>query len=97
MSKGNTTVNSQQSIVKSQKSTANRQKSKLTYKEQRELEQLEKDIAALEAEKAKIVEELSLGNISTEQVIAHSKRLPELEAELETKEMRWLELSDWQY
>ncbi|MCF0209457.1 MAG: ABC-F family ATP-binding cassette domain-containing protein, partial [Bacteroidaceae bacterium] len=94
MSKGNTTVNSQQSIVKSQKSTANRQKSKLTYKEQRELEQLEKDIATLEAEKAKIVEELSLGNISTEQVIAHSKRLPELEAELETKEMRWLELSD---
>ena len=67
---------------------------KLSYKETRELEQLEKDIAALEAEKATIVEELSAGNISTEQIIAHGKRLPEVEALLEEKEMRWLEIQE---
>lgn len=67
---------------------------KLSYKETRELEQLEKDIAALEAEKATIVEELSAGNINTEQIIAHGKRLPEVEALLEEKEMRWLEIQE---
>ena len=67
---------------------------KLSYKETRELEQLEKDIAALETEKATIVEELSAGNISTEQIIAHGKRLPEVEALLEEKEMRWLEIQE---
>lgn len=67
---------------------------KLTYKEQRELEQLEKDIAALEEEKATIVKELSDGNISTELIIAHGKRLPEVEAALDEKEMRWLELQE---
>ncbi len=67
---------------------------KLSYKETRELEQLEKDIAALEEEKATIVEELSAGNISTELIIAHGKRLPEVEALLEEKEMRWLEIQE---
>ncbi|MCF0201878.1 MAG: ABC-F family ATP-binding cassette domain-containing protein [Bacteroidaceae bacterium] len=67
---------------------------KLSYKEQRELEQLEKDIAALEAEKKTIVEELSAGNISTDRIVKHSKRLPEVEAQLDEKEMRWLELQE---
>ncbi len=67
---------------------------KLSYKETRELEQLEKDIAALEAEKALIVEELSAGNIDTEKIISHGKRLPEVEALLEEKEMRWLEIQE---
>lgn len=67
---------------------------KLTYKETRELEQLEKDIEALEKEKATIVDELSAGNISTDLIIQHGKRLPEVEALLEEKEMRWLELQE---
>lgn len=67
---------------------------KLTYKETRELEQLEKDIEALEKEKATIVDELSAGNISTDLIIQHGKRLPEVEALLEKKEMRWLELQE---
>ncbi len=67
---------------------------KLSYKETRELEQLEKDIEVLEKEKATIVEELSAGNISTDLIIQHGKRLPEVEALLEEKEMRWLELQE---
>lgn len=84
-SSGNPSSSSQASSAKPKK---------LSYKETRELEQLEKDIATLETEKATIVEELSAGNISTEQIIAHGKRLPEVEALLEEKEMRWLEIQE---
>lgn len=76
------------------KQSQNAKPKKLTYKETRELEQLEKDIEALEKEKATIVEELSAGNISTDLIIQHGKRLPEVEALLEEKEMRWLELQE---
>lgn len=67
---------------------------RLSYKEQKEYEQLSDDIDALEAEKAAIVAALSSGTLSVEEITAHSKRLPILEAELESKEMRWLELSE---
>lgn len=67
---------------------------RLSYKEQREYEQLGNEIDALEAEKTKIVADLSSGNLTVEQITAHSKRLPLLDAELEAKEMRWLELSE---
>jgi ATP-binding cassette subfamily F protein uup len=67
---------------------------KFTYKEKREFEQLEKDIAALEAEKKEIEAALSGGSISVEQITAMSKRLPQLNDELDEKSMRWLELSE---
>ncbi len=86
---------SQHPVKDSQASPSNTSKpKKLSYKETRELEQLEKDIATLEAEKAQIVEELSAGNIDTEKIIAHGKRLPEVESLLEEKEMRWLEIQE---
>lgn len=87
--------NSNTSQTASSSSSSNSAKpKKLSYKETRELEQLEKNIAALEAEKALIVEELSAGNIDTEKIISHGKRLPEVEALLEEKEMRWLEIQE---
>ncbi|MCQ2243421.1 MAG: ABC-F family ATP-binding cassette domain-containing protein [Bacteroidaceae bacterium] len=93
--KQNTKLNSTLSSNDTVQSASNSSKpKKLSYKETRELEQLEKDIAALEAEKAQIVEELSAGNIDTEKIIAHGKRLPEVEALLEEKEMRWLEIQE---
>ena len=67
---------------------------RLSYKEKLEYKQLEHDIETLEAEKKQIVDALSSGTLSVEQITAHSKRLPLLDEELETKELRWLELSE---
>lgn len=71
------------------------QKRKLTFKEKKEFEQLEQDIATLEEEKQQIESALSSGTISVEEITALSKRLPQLTEELEEKEMRWLELSEF--
>lgn len=70
------------------------QKRKLTFKEKRELEQLEKDIEALEVEKKQIEEALCGGTTSVEEITTMSKRLPVLNDELDEKSMRWLELSE---
>ena len=69
-------------------------KRKLSYKEKREMEQLEKDIAALEAEKKQIEEALCGGTTSVDEITAMSKRLPVLNDELDEKSLRWLELSE---
>ena len=74
--------------------TANVSKRKLSYKEKREMEQLESDIAALEAEQKQIEEALCGGSTSVEEITAMSKRLPLLKDELDEKSMRWLELSE---
>ena len=67
---------------------------KLTFKEKREFEQLEKEIAALEAEKKQIETELCSGTLSIDELTTKSKRLPELNDELDEKSMRWLELAE---
>ncbi|MCI6118104.1 MAG: ABC-F family ATP-binding cassette domain-containing protein [Prevotella sp.] len=67
---------------------------KMSFKEKREFEQLEKDIASLEAEQKVIEEQLCSGTLSVEELTEKSKRLPLLKDELEEKEMRWLELSE---
>ena len=67
---------------------------RLSYKEKREMEQLEKDIAALEDEKKKIEEALCGGTTEVEEITAMSKRLPQLNEELDEKSMRWFELSE---
>lgn len=72
----------------------NETKRKLTYKEKIEFEQLENDIAALEAEQAEIEQSLSSGDLSVEEITVKSKRLPVLKDELDEKSMRWLELSE---
>lgn len=68
---------------------------KLTFKEKQEFAQLEKDIAALEEEKSNIETALCGGTTSVDEITRLSKRLPELNEELEEKEMRWLELSEF--
>jgi len=67
---------------------------RLSYKEKREMEQLEKDIAALEDEKKQIEDALCGGTTSVDEITAMSKRLPVLKDELDEKSMRWLELSE---
>ena len=69
-------------------------KRKMTYKEKREFEQLEHDIAALEAEQRALEDALCSGALSIEELTEKSKRLPLLKDELDEKSMRWLELSE---
>ena len=71
------------------------QKRRLTYKERQEFTQLEKDIETLTAEKADIENALSSGTIDVEKITKLTKRLPILNEELDEKEMRWLELSEF--
>ena len=56
--------------------------------------EIEKDIAALEAEKKQIEEALCGGTTSVDEITAMSKRLPVLNDELDEKSLRWLELSE---
>lgn len=66
----------------------------MTYKERREFEQLEQEIATLEAEKKNIEEALCSGALSVEELTEKSKRLPQLTELIDEKTMRWLELSE---
>jgi len=70
------------------------EKRKLSYKEKREMEQLEKDIEALENEQKQLEEALCSGTLSIDELTEKSKRLPVLKDELDEKSMRWLELSE---
>ncbi len=66
---------------------------KLSYKETRELEQLEKDIELLSAEKAELESKLNGGLTDVEQLQKVSLRFSEVSTLLDEKEVRWLELS----
>ena len=68
-------------------------KRRLSYREQRELEQLEKDIEALNAEKAGLEKDLNSGSLSYGELQKASERIGEIIALVDAKETRWLELS----
>ncbi|MCI1245951.1 MAG: ABC-F family ATP-binding cassette domain-containing protein [Prevotella sp.] len=67
---------------------------KMTFKEQREFENLSKEIKALETEQKQLETDLCSGKLSVADLTEKSKRLPQLKDELDTKSMRWLELSE---
>lgn len=66
---------------------------KLSYKEQRELEQLEKDIESLTAEKSDLESQMNGGLTDPAELRKVTTRFAEVSSELDTKETRWLELS----
>lgn len=66
---------------------------KLSYKEQRELEQLEKDIESLTAEKSDLESKMNGGLTDPVELQKVTTRFAEVSSELDTKETRWLELS----
>lgn len=70
------------------------EKKKLTFKEKKELEDLEKEISGLEAEKKILEKELNSGVLSTEELHSKSVRYSDITGQIEDKEMRWLELSE---
>lgn len=71
------------------------EKKKLTYKEQKEFEALEQEIALLEQQKAETLQRLNSGQLDAQSLQQCAKEYADMEALLEAKEMRWLELSQW--
>ena len=70
------------------------EKRRMTFKERKEFETLETEIAALEEEKKQIEALLCSGTLSVEELTEKSKRLPVVDEEIETKTLRWMELSE---
>lgn len=70
------------------------EKRRMSFKERKEFEQLEQEIATLEAEKGEIEAALCSGTLSVEELTEKSKRLPVLTELIDEKTMRWLELSE---
>ena len=68
---------------------------RLSYKEKQEFQQLERDIEALTLEKAAAEEALSSGTLSVEEITKLSERFQVVTQQLDEKEMRWLELSEY--
>lgn len=71
-----------------------REKRKLSFKEQRELEQLEADLATLGDERTALESELSSGTLPYDRLTEVSKRIEEIIATIDEKELRWLELNE---
>ncbi len=79
------------------KEVANRpEKPKLSYKEKKELEILEKEMEVLSREKENITERLHAQSLAYEEVQQLSARFNTITENLQTKEFRWLELSEMQ-
>ena len=95
-SKDNTSTQPTQKHPNTKKSqnAQSAERRKMSYKEKREFEQLEQEIAALEAEQKLLEEQLCSGTLSIEALTEKSKRLPRLKEELDEKSMRWLELAE---
>lgn len=87
-------LHKKESATTKQNTWGGEKKRKLSFKEKQEMQQLEADIEKLEAEKAEIESALCSGTLSVDDLTEKSKRLPVLSKELDTKSMRWLELSE---
>ena len=72
-----------------------KQKKKLSYNEQREFESLEKELPELEVKKEELTKKLESGELSNDEIVAVSQELQVLIDDLDLKEMRWLELSEF--
>ena len=71
-----------------------REKTKRSFKEEREFQQLTDEIAALEAEKEQIHQQMA-GISDYMKLQEMGKRLQEIKDLLDEKELRWLELDEW--
>ena len=67
---------------------------KLTFKEKQELERLEAELPKLEKEKAELESRMSSGKMATDELLTAGDRIAALIEEIDSKGMRWLELSD---
>jgi ATP-binding cassette subfamily F protein uup len=70
------------------------EKRKLSFNEKREFEQIEMEMPKLEEEKKSLENKMSEPNLSFDDLQNASNRIGEIIAQLEEKELRWLELSE---
>ncbi|HMF70453.1 MAG TPA: ATP-binding cassette domain-containing protein, partial [Flavitalea sp.] len=85
-------INSPAEEAKQEKSAD--EKRKLSYKEKREFETLQLEIAALEKEKQDVSDKLNSAGIAFTELEKLSRRIGEINALIDQKEFRWLELSE---
>ncbi len=71
-------------------------KPKMSFKQKFELENLSKEMPVLEKERDEINEKLASGNLPFDELDKLTKRIGEIAIALEEKEMRWLELSEYE-
>ena len=71
-------------------------KKKMSFKERQEFDGLESEMAKLETEKSTLTEVLSQPDASSEDLMKAGDRLSTVVSELEEKEFRWLELSEYE-
>jgi ATP-binding cassette subfamily F protein uup len=83
-----------QEVKRVEESIQEKPKKKLSYNEQREFQQLGSEIAALEAERKNIYTELETPGLSYERLEELTIRVGQLNETIDTKEFRWLELSE---
>jgi ATP-binding cassette subfamily F protein uup len=69
-------------------------KLKASYKQKQEFKKVNETIAQLEAEKAKITDQITEGTPDVSQLLTWTTRLQAIDGELEELELSWLELSD---
>jgi ATP-binding cassette subfamily F protein uup len=69
-------------------------KKKWSFKEKREFEELEKEIARLNAEKQEVTSKLGSGSAPFDELQKLSVRIGEISRLVDEKELRWLELSE---
>lgn len=65
-----------------------------SQEDRKELKKLEKQIQKLEEDKKKITEQFNDGSLASEKIMELSQTLKKIQAELDEKEMLWLELSE---
>jgi ATP-binding cassette subfamily F protein uup len=69
-------------------------KRKMTFKEKQEFENLEKEIADLDAEKAELEKSLADTSLSHEQIVHLASRFEIVKDSIDDKSLRWIELSE---
>ncbi len=83
-------------VVKEEKNrpSAPSGKRKMTFNEKREFEMLEKEITMLEEEKSQLENDICSGTLDNDTLVKKSMRVAEVIELIDTKSMRWLELSE---
>ncbi|HXB31142.1 MAG TPA: ATP-binding cassette domain-containing protein, partial [Puia sp.] len=87
-------IKSVQQSIEKDSVAAKPAKAKLSYKEKQELDLLEKEISELNKEKDQITEKLHNASINFDTIQQLSRRFTIISESIESKELRWLELSE---
>lgn len=82
--------------AQTEKPREQKEKVKLSFKEKREFEQLESEMVRLEERKEEIISLMNGGESDFEKLNALGQELESIKEALEEKEMRWLELSEYE-